>query len=76
MASLLIADDEKNILSGLRLAFEDEGYTVITASDGKEAWEKLQKNIVDLVITDLRMQAYLVVISDASCDCSDRSWNY
>ena len=40
MASLLIADDEKNILSGLRLAFEDEGYTVITASDGKEAWEK------------------------------------
>lgn len=55
MASLLIADDEKNILSGLRLAFEDEGYTVITASDGKEAWEKLQKNIVDLVITDLRM---------------------
>ncbi len=55
MASLLIADDEKNILSGLALAFEDEGYTVITASDGKEAWEKLQKNIVDLVITDLRM---------------------
>ena len=55
MASLLIADDEKNILSGLRLAFEDEGYTVITASDGKEAWEKLQKNIVELVITDLRM---------------------
>ncbi len=55
MASLLIADDEKNILSGLKLAFEDEGYTVITASDGNEAWSKLQKNIVDLVITDLRM---------------------
>ena len=55
MASLLIADDEKNILSGLKLAFEDEGYDVITASDGKEAWDKLQKNIVDLVITDLRM---------------------
>ena len=55
MAALLIADDEKNILSGLKLAFEDEGYDVITASDGKEAWDKLQKNIVDLVITDLRM---------------------
>ena len=55
MASLLIADDERNILSGLRMAFEDEGYSVITASDGKEAWEKLQKNLVDLVITDLRM---------------------
>lgn len=55
MASLLIADDEKNILSGLKLAFEDDGYTVITAENGKEAWDKLQQNIVDLVITDLRM---------------------
>ena len=55
MASLLIADDEKNIRSGLELAFEDEGYTVVTAADGKEAWEKLQKNAIDLVITDLRM---------------------
>ncbi len=55
MASLLIADDEKNILSGLQLAFEDEGYEVLTAPNGKEAWDKLQKNIVDLVITDLRM---------------------
>ena len=55
MATLLIADDEKNIRSGLQMAFEDEGYQVITASDGNEAWEKLQKNIVDLVITDLRM---------------------
>ena len=55
MASLLIADDEKNILSGLQLAFEDEGYEVIPAANGREAWEKLQKNIVDLVITDLRM---------------------
>ena len=55
MASLLIADDEKNIRSGLELAFTDEGYSVITACDGKEAWDKLQKNNVDLVITDLRM---------------------
>ncbi len=55
MATLLIADDEKNIRSGLQMAFEDEGYQVLTASDGNEAWEKLQKNIVDLVITDLRM---------------------
>ncbi len=55
MPVLLIADDEKNIRSGLDLAFTDEGYTVITAADGKEAWDKLQKNYVDLVITDLRM---------------------
>ena len=55
MATILIADDEKNILSGLQLAFEDEGYQVITASDGQEAWDKIQHSLVDMVITDLRM---------------------
>lgn len=52
---VLIADDEKNILSGLRLAYENEGFDVLTAEDGKEAWDLLSKNHVDLVITDLRM---------------------
>ena len=42
MATLLIADDEKNIRSGLQLAFEGEGYDVLTAADGSEAWEKVQ----------------------------------
>ena len=43
MATLLIADDEKNIRSGLQLAFESEGYDVLTAADGSEAWEKVQR---------------------------------
>ena len=55
MKTILIADDEPNILSGLKLAFEDEGYSVLTAKDGKEAWALAGKNLVDLVITDLRM---------------------
>lgn len=55
MTTLLIADDEKNIRSGLQLTFEDEGYKVLTAADGNEAWDCVQKNIIDLVITDLRM---------------------
>lgn len=55
MSTILVADDEVNILSGLKLAFEDEGYTVITAKDGLEAWKEINSNNVDLVITDLRM---------------------
>ena len=55
MSTILVADDEVNILSGLKLAFEDEGYTVITAKDGLEAWKEVNSNNVDLVITDLRM---------------------
>lgn len=55
MSTILIVDDEKNILSGLKIAFEDEGYSVLTAVNGKEGWDVLSKNMVDLVITDIRM---------------------
>ena len=55
MKTILIVDDEKNIVSGLEEAFTLEGYNVLTAYDGKEAWDKVNTNNVDLVITDLRM---------------------
>lgn len=55
MATILITDDEVNIVSGLKYAFEDEGYTVISANNGLEAWHLVNTNAVDLVITDLRM---------------------
>lgn len=55
MATVLIADDEKNIRSGLAIAFEDEGYDTLQAEDGQAAWTMINKKSVDLVITDLRM---------------------
>ena len=55
MSTILVADDEKNILSGLKATFELENYRVITAENGLEAWKAVNSNDVDLVITDLRM---------------------
>ena len=55
MATILITDDEANIVSGLKYAFEDEGFSVLTAKNGLEAWHQINTNSVDLVITDLRM---------------------
>ncbi len=55
MSTILLVDDEANILSGLSIALSDEGYSVLTASNGKEAWTLISNNMVDLVITDLRM---------------------
>lgn len=55
MATLLIADDEVNIRNGLKYSFMDEGFDVITAEDGLEAWKKINSEDVDLVITDLKM---------------------
>ena len=55
MACVLIVDDEKNIRSGLALAFEDEGYDTLEAENGEVALNIINKMSVDLVITDLRM---------------------
>ena len=55
MATVLITDDEANIVSGLKYAFEDEGFSVLTAGNGLEAWHEINTNSVDLVITDLRI---------------------
>lgn len=52
---ILVIDDEKNIREGLQIALEDEGYEVITASDGSSGLDKALHEQVDLVITDLRM---------------------
>jgi len=52
---LLVVDDEPNALFGITQILQDEGYKVITASNGKEALESLEKNTVNLVVTDLKM---------------------
>jgi DNA-binding NtrC family response regulator len=52
---LLVVDDEKNIREGLAEYFELDGYTVVTAAQGDEAWKRFQKGDIDLVISDLRM---------------------
>ena len=53
--NILIVDDEKGIRDGLRLFLKREGHSTFTAEDGKEALEILEKNDIDLVISDLRM---------------------
>ncbi len=55
MSTILVADDEKNIRSGLGEAISLEGYDVIEAENGKIAWEKMNSSNVDLLLTDLRM---------------------
>ncbi len=52
---ILIADDELHIREGLGDALSMEGYDVVKASDGNEAWNLVNTKPVDLVITDLRM---------------------
>lgn len=53
--TILLVDDESSIRETLKIILEDSGYLVITAKDGYEALDYLKENIVDILITDLRM---------------------
>ena len=52
---LLVVDDEPNSLLVITQVLKEEGYQVISASNGKEALELLEKKAVHLVITDEKM---------------------
>src|SRR5260370_5550911 len=55
MPSLLIVDDEPNILTTLRRALELEGYTVEVAGSGRIALEKARATHFDGVLLDIAM---------------------
>ncbi|HET6764068.1 MAG TPA: sigma-54 dependent transcriptional regulator [Longimicrobiaceae bacterium] len=52
---ILVADDERHIAEGLQMLLADDGYEVDTATDGKAAWELVQKGEYGVVLADLRM---------------------
>ena len=53
--TLLLVDDEPSILSALRRLLRKSGYTIHTAESGKTGLEILEREPVDLVISDMRM---------------------
>lgn len=53
--TVLIADDEEGIRDLLKEICEEEGWSVIFASDGKEALEKTKKSLPDAIVMDVRM---------------------
>ena len=57
MQHVLIVDDEPSLLLSIESGFEGQQnrFKVVTASNGKEALQRLETQQVDLVITDLRM---------------------
>jgi len=52
---ILIVDDEKALVKGLKYTLEKEGFKVKAAYDGQEALDFLQSNKVDLIILDLML---------------------
>src|SRR5579872_1887865 len=55
MATVLIADDNRDIRETLVLILSHEGHRVLTAANGAEALELAQTKRPDLIITDVLM---------------------
>ncbi|MBW2263785.1 MAG: response regulator [Deltaproteobacteria bacterium] len=53
--TVLVVDDEPDIVMYLRTALEDAGFNVVTASDGQDALEIVGKSIPDFISLDLVM---------------------
>jgi DNA-binding response OmpR family regulator len=53
--TILIVDDDYELVEGLRLMLERQGYRVLRASDGHQAKQAIYQQKPDLVILDMMM---------------------
>ena len=52
---ILVVDDEKLLVKGIKYNLEQEGYTVVTAFDGEEAIRLAHDENIDLILLDLML---------------------
>ncbi len=55
MAHILVVDDEKSICELLEITFRKDGHRVEVATSGEAARRRLESQIFDIVISDIRM---------------------
>ncbi len=52
---ILVVDDEKLIVKGIKFSLEQDDYEVDCAYDGEEGLNKIKENVYDLVLLDLML---------------------
>lgn len=55
MPSVLLVDDEKNVLTTLSIGLKRHNYTVRVAQSGRAALQVMEENPCDIVVSDIRM---------------------
>jgi two-component system alkaline phosphatase synthesis response regulator PhoP len=56
-ASVLVIEDNRNILISIEFLLQNAGYRVITADDGVRGWAALEDHQPDLVVLDIMLPA-------------------
>ena len=55
MKTILVVDDERNIVELVRLYLEKEGFNVVAASEGEQVLAQYERHAPDLVVLDLML---------------------
>ncbi len=73
---ILMADDEATVLEIMARKVASAGYEVVTASNGKQAWEKIQSENPDVVLLDLTMPVMdgFAVLSQLRTNPPSQKW--
>ncbi|MBD3309625.1 response regulator [Candidatus Woesearchaeota archaeon] len=53
--TIMVVDDEPDILQSVETVLKKEGYEVVTAKNGDQCLEKLEKEKPDLILLDIMM---------------------
>ena len=53
--TILIIDDDRDLVQGLRLVLEGKGYRIVTAFDGVAGLNAAERELPDLVLVDMMM---------------------
>ena len=55
MPTIALVDDDRNIVTSLRMVLEAEGYKILAYTDGASAFDGLSAEPPDLAILDIKM---------------------
>ena len=53
--TILVAEDDRDIVELIELYLENDGYRVLTAADGVSALELVRREQIDLAVLDIMM---------------------
>ena len=55
MNTILLVEDDPDLIKPLKLKLQKENFKVLSATNGKEGWDNIQKEKIDCIILDIVM---------------------